>query len=171
MTKFASAMVCLAFPIQLLHPLAGLLILTNYRPLGRDSVAGLVSLKLIYGGEQSRIQTQFVESKRVSQHCGARFFDQWRDPGGAIWSKVFRGEGVLRETYLLLLGLLMRCLTEYQPRVPMFGLALKRFLLILSDRIFDSSVDRAIPSFAAAPDSPDTRPWHSRRVASMISFS
>jgi hypothetical protein len=26
----------------------------------------------------------------------------------------------------------------------------------LSDRIFDSSVDRAIPSFAAAPDDPKT---------------
>ena len=55
------------------------------------------------------------------------------------------------------------------PQIP--ALTLKRFLLILSDRIFDSSVDRAIPSFAAAPDGPDTRPWHSRRVASIISLS
>ena len=39
------------------------------------------------------------------------------------------------------------------------------------DRIFDSSVERAVPSFAAAPDGPNTRPWHSRRAASMISFS
>jgi len=44
-------------------------------------------------------------------------------------------------------------------------------LLILSDRIFDSSVDRAIPSLAAAPVGPNIRPWHSRRASSMISFS
>jgi hypothetical protein len=35
---------------------------------------------------------------------------------------------------------------------------LKRFLSIFSDRIFDSSVDLAIPSLAAAPDGPNTRP-------------
>lgn len=34
---------------------------------------------------------------------------------------------------------------------------LKWNLLILSDRIFDSNVDRLMPSFAAAPDRPDTR--------------
>jgi hypothetical protein len=38
------------------------------------------------------------------------------------------------------------------------GQTLKRFLLIFSARIFDSSVDRAIPSLAAAPDGPNTRP-------------
>src|SRR5216683_2644660 len=48
---------------------------------------------------------------------------------------------------------------------------LKRFLLIFSDLIFDSRVDPGIPSLAAAPDGPDTRPSHSRRAASMITFS
>src|SRR5258706_14306540 len=48
---------------------------------------------------------------------------------------------------------------------------LKRFLLILSDRIFDSTVDRGIPSIAAAPDGPNTRPSLSRRADSIISFS
>src|ERR1700683_1427661 len=63
----------------------------------------------------------------------------------------------------------LKPLWDGAPQVP--GWALKRFLLIFSDRILDSSVDRAIPSFAAAPDGPKTRPWHSRRAASMISFS
>jgi hypothetical protein len=48
---------------------------------------------------------------------------------------------------------------------------LKRFLSIFNDRIFDSSVDRGMPSLAAAPDGPNTRPWHSRRAASISSFS
>src|ERR1700723_3899624 len=48
---------------------------------------------------------------------------------------------------------------------------LKRYLSIFNDEIFDSRVDRWTPSFAAAPVGPDTRPWHSRRAASMISFS
>ena len=57
-------------------------------------------------------------------------------------------------------------MTEYQPeRSDVPGEALKLFLLILSDRIFDSRVDRAIPSLAAAPEGPNTRPWHSRRAA------
>jgi hypothetical protein len=55
------------------------------------------------------------------------------------------------------------------PQVP--SGALKRFLLMLSDRIFDSRVDRAIPSLAAAPDGPNIRPWDSRRASSIISFS
>ena len=66
--------------------------------------------------------------------------------------------------------LLWDAIMHYQPRVLMFS-ALKRLLLILSDRIFDSSVDRAIPSLAAALNGPNTRPWLSRRAASMISFS
>src|SRR6202035_3740231 len=49
--------------------------------------------------------------------------------------------------------------------------ALKRFLLMLSDRIFDSRVDRAIPSLAAAPVGPKIRPWDSRRASSIISLS
>jgi len=40
---------------------------------------------------------------------------------------------------------------------------LKWYLLIFSDRIFDSNVDRLIPSFAAAPDGPYTRPSLLRR--------
>jgi Tetracyclin repressor-like, C-terminal domain len=37
--------------------------------------------------------------------------------------------------------------------------------------IFDSSVCRGIPSFAAAPEGPEIRPWLSARAASMISTS
>src|ERR1700720_818964 len=48
---------------------------------------------------------------------------------------------------------------------------LKRFLLILSDLIFVSRVDPGIPSLAAAPDGPDTRPPLSYRAPSIISFS
>ena len=48
---------------------------------------------------------------------------------------------------------------------------LKRNLLIFSARIFDSRVDRAIPSLAAAPDGPNIRPWDSRRASSIISRS
>ena len=51
------------------------------------------------------------------------------------------------------------------------SVALKRFLLIFSDLIFESSVDPGIPSLAAAPDGPETRPPLSRRAASIISFS
>src|ERR1700747_1701900 len=50
-------------------------------------------------------------------------------------------------------------------------MALKRLLLIFSDLIFDSRVDRGIPSLEAAPDGPYTRPPLSRKAASMISFS
>src|SRR5580692_12437104 len=71
------------------------------------------------------------------------------------------------------------------PRVSLLGLVdeliqmrldgghvvLKRFLSILSDLIFVSRVDPGIPSLAAAPDRPDTRPPLSRRAASIISFS
>src|SRR5258708_39418898 len=60
----------------------------------------------------------------------------------------------------------LQFLRNGSPQVPRWSL--KRFLLILSDRIFDSSVACAIPSFAAAPDGPNTRPRHSRRAASMI---
>src|SRR5262247_1577572 len=49
--------------------------------------------------------------------------------------------------------------------------ALKRFLLIPNDLIFDSSVLPGIPSLVAAPDGPDTRPQLSRRAHSMISLS
>src|SRR6266436_9320024 len=41
---------------------------------------------------------------------------------------------------------------------------LKRFLLIFSDRIFDSNVDRGIPNFAAAPLGPNIRPRLSFRA-------
>ena len=51
------------------------------------------------------------------------------------------------------------------------AVVLKRFLLIFSDLIFDSRVDPARPSLAAAPDGPDTCPLLSRRAASIISFS
>src|ERR1700681_1095176 len=51
------------------------------------------------------------------------------------------------------------------------SLVLNRFLLIFRDLIFESKVDPGIPSLVAAPDGPDTRPPHSRRAASIISFS
>src|SRR6266850_4054502 len=46
---------------------------------------------------------------------------------------------------------------------------LKRFFLILSALIFDSSVDEGIPSLAAAPKGPETRPLLSANAASIIS--
>lgn len=52
-----------------------------------------------------------------------------------------------------------------------FPQALKRFLLIFSERIFDSSVDRGMPNCAAAPVGPNTRPRLSFRAASIMSFS
>src|SRR5258708_35499202 len=66
-------------------------------------------------------------------------------------------------------GSQVRCETRQESQL--LGPALKRFLLMFSDRIFISSVDRAIPSLAAAPDGPNTRPWLSRRASSIISFS
>src|SRR5260370_38908299 len=48
---------------------------------------------------------------------------------------------------------------------------LKRFLSIFNDRIFESRVDPGIPSLAAAPDGPDTRPRLLPRAASIISLS
>jgi hypothetical protein len=44
-------------------------------------------------------------------------------------------------------------------------------LSIFNEAIFDSNVDRLIPSFAAAPDGPNTRPPLSRKATSIISFS
>src|SRR5882672_10278740 len=51
------------------------------------------------------------------------------------------------------------------------GEVLKRFLLIFSDRIFDSSVDRGMLNLAAAPVGPNTRPWLAFRVSSFMLFS
>ena len=48
---------------------------------------------------------------------------------------------------------------------------LKRYLPIFNEAIFDSNVDRLIPTFAAAPDGPNTRPPLSRKANSIISFS
>src|SRR5260370_328229 len=42
---------------------------------------------------------------------------------------------------------------------------------MFSDRIFDSSVERAIPSFAAPLDGPKPRLWLSRKAASITSVS
>src|SRR5258705_5246078 len=69
----------------------------------------------------------------------------------------------------LLRAALPDAISDENPQVPDGGL--KRFLLMLSDRIFDSKVDRAIPSLAAAPDGPNIRPWDSRRASSIISLS
>jgi hypothetical protein len=51
------------------------------------------------------------------------------------------------------------------------GNRLCRYVSMPSRLIFDSSVWRGIPSFAAAPDGPDIRPWASARAASIISAS
>ena len=48
---------------------------------------------------------------------------------------------------------------------------LNRSFLIPSDLIFDSNVEPGMPSFAAAPDGPDTRPLLAARAASIISLS
>ena len=48
---------------------------------------------------------------------------------------------------------------------------LKRYLLIFSDRILDSSVEAGTPSWAAAPDGPETRPSVAANAVSMASFS
>jgi hypothetical protein len=45
------------------------------------------------------------------------------------------------------------------------------YLSMPSRRIFDSKVWRGIPSFAAAPEGPEIRPWLSARAASIISTS
>ena len=46
------------------------------------------------------------------------------------------------------------------------SLPLKRCLSTLSERIFDSRVDRGTPSLAAAPVGPDTRPLLAASAAS-----
>src|ERR1700704_6987786 len=47
----------------------------------------------------------------------------------------------------------------------------KRLLLTFNERIFDSSVERGIPSRAAAPEGPNTRPSVARSASSMSAFS
>src|SRR5712671_6235555 len=47
----------------------------------------------------------------------------------------------------------------------------KRLLLIFNARIFDSSVERGMPSRAAAPDAPNTRPSVARSASSISAFS
>lgn len=48
---------------------------------------------------------------------------------------------------------------------------LNRYLLICRVLILDSRVERGMPSFAAAPPGPDTRPRLSVNADSIISFS
>ena len=48
---------------------------------------------------------------------------------------------------------------------------LNRFLSMCSERIFDSRVERGMPSFAAAPSGPATRPREPARAVSMSSVS
>ena len=45
----------------------------------------------------------------------------------------------------------------------------KRLLLTLSVRVFDSSLERGIPSRAAAPEGPNTRPPLASRASSRAS--
>ena len=49
--------------------------------------------------------------------------------------------------------------------------ALNLCFLMFSSLIFESSVDRGIPSFAAAPSGPATFPLLSAKAASIISLS
>src|SRR6201986_2757356 len=51
------------------------------------------------------------------------------------------------------------------------GLRRKQFLSIFNDLIFDSRVDRGIPSFSAAPAGPNTRPPLASRASSIMFFS
>src|SRR5271163_1594785 len=48
---------------------------------------------------------------------------------------------------------------------------LKRYLLILSERILDSSVEAGMPSRTAAPDGPEMRPSAASSADSINSFS
>jgi len=52
------------------------------------------------GDRQSCVQTQFLERKRVSQRCGARLFDQWRDSRQRDKKEEHARRKVLRATYL-----------------------------------------------------------------------
>ena len=58
-----------------------------------------------------------------------------------------------------------------EPRVHAGGGTLNRRLSMPRPAIFDSRVWRGIPSFAAAPRGPETRPWHSARAASIAFLS
>ena len=49
--------------------------------------------------------------------------------------------------------------------------ALKRYLSMFIDRIFDSRVDGGMPSLAAAPEGPETRPLVSAKAAPTLSRS
>src|ERR1700741_4643356 len=61
---------------------------------------------------------------------------------------------------------------RHHERYGRFGVRVrKRLLLIFNTRIFDSSVERGIPSRAAAPEGPNTRPSLARSASSMSSFS
>src|SRR5579862_6395162 len=63
-------------------------------------VAGLGLPKTRAGEEQSRIQTQFLERKDVSQRSGAQSFAKWRDSGQRDKPKSLLIEGVLRRTHV-----------------------------------------------------------------------
>jgi hypothetical protein len=61
--------------------------------------------------------------------------------------------------------------TRYYLCYEMLASARKRLLSIFSARILDSSVERGIPSRAAAPEGPNTRPRLARSASSTIAFS
>src|SRR5579872_6333450 len=58
-----------------------------------------------------------------------------------------------------------------EPRSHAGGDTLNRLLSMPKPAIFDSRVWRGIPSLAAAPPGPETRPWHSARADSMAFLS
>lgn len=70
---------------------------------------------------------------------------------------------IVNENSLKVIGLLARSDGDQ------FGL--KRCFVILSALIFDSSVDTGMPSLAAAPEGPATRPLLSVNAVSIIVFS
>ena len=85
---------------------------------------------------------------------------------------------VIRRTFrvervLLLTRLTSRHETDCKNKLPegVSAEALKSYLLICIARIFDSRVEGGIPSLAAAPDGPDTRPLASARATQTISRS
>jgi hypothetical protein len=60
---------------------------------------------------------------------------------------------------------------KWGKREPERQVFLKRNLLIFRARIFDSRVEAGIPSWAAAPEGPETRPSVAAKAFSIVSLS
>src|SRR5882757_1114200 len=81
---------------------------------------------------------------------------------GQLWGNLFSTKLLSHFNHLI------PCQTCESPQLS--GSGLKRFLSIFSVLIFDSSVDRGMPSLAAAPLSPNTRPQLAFRASSIMFF-